>query len=66
MRPTGHFRLVIARDKLHVAGSPLLRHAVALVYVALVALFLTAPVEVGSAYDAPLPMPDELASELWE
>lgn len=63
MNSPAPLRLVIARDKIHVAGSMWLRQASAGVFIVLMALFFTAPVPAAvSAYERPLPMPEELGS----
>ena len=64
MRSPDNFRLLISPEKMHVAGAAWVKYAIAVVFIALIALFATSPVdEAPSAYDKPLPMPAELGLE---
>lgn len=61
MKRPDHFRLVITREKHHVAGSTRVGKLIAVVFIACVAAFFTKPVTEGpSAYDRPLPMPADI------
>lgn len=64
MKSPDNFRLLISPEKMHVAGALWVKYAIAIVFIALIALFATAPVgEMPSAYDKPLPMPAEMGLE---
>ncbi len=58
MKTPDYFNLLIASEKMRIRGAGWLRSLIVVLFVALIALFFTAPVnETHSAYDKPLPMP---------
>lgn len=57
MKTPDYFNLLVAPGKLRIRGASWLRTVIVVVFIALIALFLTAPVHQRSAYDQPLPMP---------
>lgn len=64
MRHPEYFNALIAPGKVHVFGSVAVQHIICGLFIAVVALFCTSPVdETKSVYDKPLPMPAELELE---
>ena len=56
--------VLVASEKMHVRGARWLRTLIVVAFVGLISLFFTKPVVERSAYDKPLPMPDEIESLL--
>jgi len=53
-----YFNVLVSPEKIRIRGAGWVRSLVVAAFIALIALFFTAPVDQGrSAYDAPLPMP---------
>ena len=58
MKTPDYFNLLVTSEKMRIRGAGWLRSLIVVVFVALIALFFTAPVgDTRSAYDKPLPMP---------
>lgn len=64
VRHPEYFNALIAPGKVHISGSVALQHIICGLFIALVALFCTSPVDQAtSVYDKPLPLPAELGLE---
>ena len=53
----------MANDKVVVGGAVTLRTVLCGLFIALIALFFTSPVDKHSVYDKPVPLPAELGLE---
>jgi hypothetical protein len=64
MRISGYINRIMWNDKMVVRGAVTWRMVLCGLFIALVALFFTSPVnERSSVYDKPLPLPAELGLE---
>lgn len=64
MNRSDDFASVIAVESIRIRGMRWLRTLTVVGFVATIGVFFTAPVSQHSAYDKPLPMPDEIESIL--
>ncbi|MDB5932712.1 MAG: hypothetical protein JWQ01_56 [Massilia sp.] len=63
MKISAFLKRIIANDKVVVRGAVTLRTVVCGLFIALIALFFTSPVNERGVYDKPLPLPPELGLE---
>lgn len=60
MKIAAYFKRIISKDKTVVRGAGTLRTVLCGLFIALIALFRTSPVNERSLFDKPLPLPAEL------
>jgi hypothetical protein len=63
MTMSGYFKRIMLNGNVVVRGAVTLRTVLCGLFIALIALFFTSPVNQRSAYDKPLPLPAELGLE---
>ena len=63
MKISGYLKRKIWNDKVVVRGAGVLRLLLCALFIALVALFFTSPVDQHGTHDRPLPRPAELGRE---
>jgi hypothetical protein len=63
MKIRGYFKRILSQDKIVVRGAVTLRTVLCGLFIALIALFRTSPVNELGKGDKPLPLPPELGIE---